>query len=180
MEAAKKRDIEFAHRSVRVVALKTVPEIKLVGVAVGPFEEGEAYSLPYWIAEELEKLETIKIGEENLLSVEQIERLRWLQSTQKSKLLALPPDFYPMAKRLVEKLSEKTDAAGMKAHERARHTLQDIVDMRTAVLVGLAVAMLEIKPENFTPEEDAIYEHLREFMKQWKQYFDPCLAPQNI
>jgi len=170
MESIKKHEVEFANKMVRTVALKTAPEMRLVGYSVGPFEEGQTCELPLWIAEELEKIDVVKIGEENVMNVEQLEKLRWLQSTQKgSKLLALPPDFYPMVKHLIRRLSEKVDLAELKNYERALHSFEDLVDVRGAIIVGLAMAGSEELPENLTVEEKEAYEQLRNFIRSWKQ-----------
>jgi hypothetical protein len=46
----KKLDFCFENVPVRVIADRNHPEIKLAGLSVGPFEEGNEYEVYYWIA----------------------------------------------------------------------------------------------------------------------------------
>ncbi len=48
-----KLDFCFENLLVRVIADKNYPEIQLVGLSVGPLEEGNDYEIYYWIAQEL-------------------------------------------------------------------------------------------------------------------------------
>ena len=42
-------DFRFENSLVKAVANKNYPEIKLAGLTVGPFEEGNEYEIYYWI-----------------------------------------------------------------------------------------------------------------------------------
>lgn len=48
-------DFSYEHSPVKIIANRNIPEIKLPGIDVGPFEEGNEYEIQFWIAKELEK-----------------------------------------------------------------------------------------------------------------------------
>jgi len=172
MSLLRRFDVEFLNTPVRAIALKNSPEIVLVGLIVGPFREGESYNLYYWIAENLEKEGIIKIGEENVLALEQLEKLRWLQSTQKGgALLLLPSMFYSMAKRLVIHLSESSEPINIQRGERATKALQDLVNLRMAIIVRGALSGLAKPPANQTPEEESLYWELHRNIGEHKKAF---------
>ena len=166
------RDLQFAflNTKVRVVALKEVPEIQLVGFTVGPFTTGEEYEIYYWVAEELEKEGMVKICEEAVLTVEQVEKLRLIQSIQKGlKLISLPTNFYCMARRLLTRLRSDQTLEGLKKYERAKRALDDLISMRLAILVQLALLDLPKPPEELDEAEKVLYLKIRELNIQWKK-----------
>ncbi|RLI20993.1 hypothetical protein DRO45_02945 [Candidatus Bathyarchaeota archaeon] len=55
MLTIKNLDFNFENSPVKVIANRNCPEIKLAGLTVGPFEEGNEYEVRYWIARELVK-----------------------------------------------------------------------------------------------------------------------------
>lgn len=172
MSLLRRFDVEFLNTPVRVTALRNSPEIVLVGLIVGPFREGEIYNLYYWIAEKLEKEGIIKIGEENVLTLEQLEKLRWLQSTQKGGvLLPLPPMFYFMAKRLVIRLSKSSESLDVQRGERATKALQDLVSLRMAIIVRGALSGIVKPPANQTSEEESLYLELHRTISEYKKAF---------
>jgi hypothetical protein len=172
MSLLRRFDVEFLNTLVRVIALRNSPEIVLVGLIVGPFREGEIYNLYYWIAENLEKEGILKIGEEKVLTLEQLEKLRFLQSTQKGgALLPLPSMFYPMAKRLVIRLSESTEPTNIRKGERAAKSIQDLVNLRLAIIVRGALSGLAKPAANQTPEEESLYWELHRSIGEHKKAF---------
>lgn len=170
MSAQRRFDYEFLNTAVRVIALRDFPETPLAGLVVGPFKEGETYMVYYWVAEGLEKEGVVKIGEESVLTLEQLERLRWLQSTQGANaLLPLPTHFYQMAKRLVAKLLDSEDPAKAQAGERAARALQDLANLRTAIIVRRALSEFAKPPANQTPEEETLYWELHKSIDEHKK-----------
>jgi hypothetical protein len=158
---------EFLNRRVRVVTLKSVPETNLVGMVVGPFGEGETLDLEYWIAEKLEDEGLAKIGDENSLTIEHIEKIGWMQSVQKNKkLVLLPPNFYQLTKRLVERLSRKASLADLKIYEKTFKVFQEIISMRRSTIVTFVLT--GGKPENLAEEEEILYERAAELLQRWR------------
>ena len=102
----KEVDFIFENSLIKIVALKQLSEIKLVGLKVGPFEEGNEYEVRFWIAQELSKAGIARIKEAHLSGVT-LYRIQWKERLQPiGEFSTLPQDFYPRLRRLLEYLKE--------------------------------------------------------------------------
>ena len=59
-------DFSFEHSLVKIIVNRNCPEIKLAGLNIGPFEEGNEYEVPFWIAQELEKAGIARFVKKNV------------------------------------------------------------------------------------------------------------------
>ena len=46
-------DFRFENSRVKIIANRNYPEMKLAGLNIGPFQEGNEYEVYYWVAQEL-------------------------------------------------------------------------------------------------------------------------------
>jgi len=67
--AIRKLDFHFENSPRRIVANRNCPEINLVGLSIGPLEEGNDYEIHYWVAAELEKSGIAHFREDEKLSM---------------------------------------------------------------------------------------------------------------
>lgn len=167
-------DLIFEHSLVKVIASRNSPEIKLVGLNVGPFEEGNIYEVPFWIAEELEKSGIIRFREEDCLDAKKLFKIHWTERTQiASQISKLPEDFYPKLRRYLIELKKASAKSPEKLmeYEKSRHVARDIVNARLKKIVSLATANFAQSEQilkNLTDEERLIYEQLHELIYKWK------------
>ncbi|MEM3695292.1 MAG: hypothetical protein QXJ11_04970 [Candidatus Bathyarchaeia archaeon] len=167
-------DFEFENLPVKVIANRNCPEIKLVGLNVGPFEEGNVYEAPFWVAKELEKAGIVRFREEELLDSRRIYKIQWMERVQTpSQISKLPENFYPKLRRyLVElkKVSAKSPEK-MREYEKSMQVVRDMINARLKKIVALATAnfgQTEQILKNLTFEERLIYERLRKLIHGWK------------
>ena len=52
---------------VKIVANRNCPEIKLAGLTVGPFDEGNEYEVYFWVAKELASAGMVHFREDDVL-----------------------------------------------------------------------------------------------------------------
>ncbi|MEM2387253.1 MAG: hypothetical protein QXO50_04485, partial [Candidatus Bathyarchaeia archaeon] len=70
-------DFMFENSPVKVVANRNYPEIKLAGLTVGPFHEGNEYEILYWVARELERFGVVRFRSEELLDSAKLSKIHW-------------------------------------------------------------------------------------------------------
>lgn len=164
----------FENSPVKVAANRNCPEIKLSGLTVGPFEEGNVYEVQFWIAQELEKAGVVRFREEEILDAKKIYKIQWMERVQTpSQISKLPEDFYPKMRRYLAEL-KKTSAKSpekMREYEKSRQVIRDIINARLKKIVSLATAnfgQTEQILKNLTREERLIYERLRKLIHNWK------------
>jgi len=68
-------DFVFENTPVRVMCNRNCPEIQLVGLKLGPFEEGKEYEIQYWIANELERAGIARFRDEELLDTRKLDKI---------------------------------------------------------------------------------------------------------
>ncbi|MEM4703538.1 MAG: hypothetical protein QXJ02_00490 [Candidatus Bathyarchaeia archaeon] len=168
-------EIDFAFENVptRIVANRNQPEIKIAGLAVGPFEEGNEYETYYWVAVELEKFGIVKIREEENL-VARINKIQWTERVQTAgQISKLPEDFYPKLRRCLAELKKDSAKAPEKLleYEKARHLTRDIVNSRLKKIVSIASAPAQTEHafRNFTVEERFLYDKLHALISEWRK-----------
>ncbi len=166
-------DFSFENSLVKVIANRNCPEIKLAGLNVGPFEEGNEYEIPHWIAQELEKSGIARFREEEHLDATKLYKIQWTERVQTAGQIAkVPENFYPKLRRYSIWLKEEAAKSPekMREYEKAKHLTRDIVNSRLKKLVSLASAPAQTEQvlKNFTDEERFLYEKLYKLIHGWR------------
>jgi hypothetical protein len=172
-------DFCFEHAPVKIIANRSCPEIKLAGLNVGPFEEGNDYELPFWVAQELEKAGIARFREEELLDTARFYKIQWTERVQTvGQISKLPENFYPKLRRYLAKLKEEASKTPekLREYEKSGHVTQDIVNSRVKKIVSLASAppQTEQALNNLTSEERFLYEQLNRLIHGWKTEILEC------
>jgi hypothetical protein len=172
-KSIKKSDFHFENSLVRIIANRNCPEIKLVGLDIGPLEEGNEYEVHHWIALELEKSGVAHFREEEQLDGAKLNKIQWTERVQTpGQISKLPEDFYPKLRRCLAELKQEVgkNPEKMREYERVRHLTQDIVNSRLKKIVSIASgpAQTENTLRNLTGEEKFLHEQLYKLINQWK------------
>ena len=169
------RDFDFAfeNSTVRVVANRSLAEIRLAGLSVGPFEEGNEYEIHYWIARELEKAGIAHFREEEQLDSTKLFKIQWKERAQTAgQISRLPDDFYPKLRRHLAELKEQSVKAPekMREYETFRSLSHDIVNSRLRKIVSLASAPTHTEQliKNLTGEERFLHNKLSSRIHDWR------------
>jgi uncharacterized secreted protein with C-terminal beta-propeller domain len=163
----------FENKPVKIFTNRNCPEIQLVGVKVGPFEEGKEYEVPYWIAKELERAGIARIREEELLDAVKLHKISWKESIQQARQVSpLDEDFYPRLRRYLVALKRKavSNPEKMREYEKATRLARDIVNCRLRKIVSLASfpAQTNQTLNNLALEERILYHRLNTIINEWK------------
>jgi len=166
-------DFNFENATVRIIANRNCPEIKLGGLTVGPFEEGNEYEVYYWVAIELQKAGIAHFREEERLDAAKLNKIQWTERIQTpGQISKMPDDFYPKLRRCLEELKEEItrDPEKMREYERVRHLTQDIINSRLKKIVSIASAPAQTENtlRNLTSEEKFLYGQLYKLISRWK------------
>lgn len=161
----------FENRTVRVIALRSMPKISLVGISVGPFEEKREYEVKFWVARALEEESIAKIQDPIWDVASSLPKIHFTEK-RKPTPTPLPSDFYQKAALLLKHLKATSKRGGEEIleYERARKLLQAIINIRVNKIIDLAL----IQPpdmqtlKNLTPEEKALYESIKKVIAEWK------------
>jgi len=172
-------DFSFEHSLVKIIANRNCPEIKLAGLNIGPFEEGNEYEVMYWIAQELEKAGIARFREDERLDSTKLYKIQWTERVQTAgQIYKLPENFYPKIRRYLMELKEEASKAPekLREYEKSGHLTQDIVNSRLKKIVSLASAppQTEQTLKNFTSEERFLYEQLNKLIHEWKTQILEC------
>lgn len=163
----------FENKPVKIFTNRNCPEIQLVGMKVGPFEEGKEYEVPYWIAKELERAGIARIREEELLDAVKLHKISWKESIQQARQVSpLDEDFYPRLRRYLVTLKRKavSNPEKMREYEKATRLARDIVNCRLRKIVSLASfpAQTNQTLNNLALEERILYHRLNTIINEWK------------
>lgn len=166
-------DFVFENSPVRIVASKNCPEIKLAGLSVGPFEEGNEYEVCHWAASELVRFGMAHFQAEDELDGGKLGKIQWTERVQASgQISKLPEGFYPKLRRCLAELREgvANNPEKMREYERAGQLTRDIVNSRLKKIVSIASApaQTESRLRDFTGEERLLYEQLFSIINHWK------------
>jgi len=167
------QDFCFENSSVKIIANRNCPEIKLGGLSVGPLEEGNEYEVCYWIAFELEKSGIAHFSQEEQVDAAKLNKIQWTERIQSpGQISSLPENFYPKVRRYLTKLKEEIakEPEKIREYERVRQLAQDIVNSRLRKIISIASApaQTENSLRNFAEEEKFLYEKLFKLINQWK------------
>lgn len=166
-------DFMFENTPVKILINRNCPEIQLVGVKVGPFEEGKEYEIKYWVAKELERAGIARVREEELLDAVKLHKIFWKESIQQARQVSpLEEDFYPRLRRYLASLKRKaiSNPEKLKEYGKARGLSRDIVNCRLRKIVSLASSPAQTNQilNNLAREERKLYKQLHEIINEWK------------
>ncbi len=166
-------DFSFENSPVRVIANRSCPEIRLAGLTIGPYEEGNDYEISYWIASELVRLGIAHYRSEDLLDAARLSKIQWTERVQTSgQMSKLPEGFYPKLRRYLSEIREgmANSPEKMREYERADHLSRDVVNSRLKKIVSLASAPAQTEGSlrNLTAEERFFYDRLFKIINIWK------------
>ncbi len=166
-------DFMFENKPVRILINRNCPEIQLVGVKVGPFDEGKEYEVRYWIAQELVHAGIARLNEEELLDAVKLHKISWKESIQRTRQVSpLEEDFYPRLRRYLIILKRKAvgNPEKMREYEKAIRLSRDIVNCRLGKIVSLASSPPQTNQTlaNLAQEERELYKQLYEIINEWK------------
>jgi hypothetical protein len=166
-------DFTFENSSVKVIANRNCPEIKLAGLNVGPFDEGNEYEIKYWIAIELQKFGVVRLREEEILDAAKIYKIQWKERAQTAGQVAnLPDDFYSKFRRFLAESKKEASSQPEKTreYEKTKQLACDIVNSRVKKIVSLASAPAQTEQtlKNFTSEERFLYQELYKVISEWR------------
>jgi len=171
----KLQDIDFCYENTRVkiIANRNYPELKLAGVSVGPFQEGNEYDVYYWIAEELAQTGIVHFREEDNLDPTKLAKVQWKERIQVAgQISELPPDFYPKLRRYLKTAKQEVAKQPYKIqeYEKAKSLALDIVNSRLKKIVTLSSGPVQGEQilGKLTTEERLIYMQLGKIVNQWR------------
>lgn len=169
----KNLDFSFEHSPARIVANRNCPEIKLAGLTVGPFEEGNEYETFYWVALELDRSGIAHFREDENLGVAKLNKVQWTERVQTpGQISKLPEDFYPKLRRCLADLKREASKSPEKVleHERGKQLTRDIVNSRLRKVVSIASAPAQTEQvlKNLTGEERFLYGQLYTLISDWR------------
>jgi hypothetical protein len=166
-------DFRFENSLVKITADRNYPEIKLAGLSVGPFEEGNEYEVYFWAAQELAEAGVVHFREEDCLEATEIYKVQWKERVQVAgQISELPEDFYPKLRRYLANMKGEIarQPAKVQEHEKAMHLACDIVNARLKKIIALSAgpAQTDQVLKKFTSEERLIYEQLGRIITEWR------------
>lgn len=170
----KDSDFSFENSLVRITANRNCPQIRLAGLTVGPFEEGNDYETYYWAALEFEKAGIARFKGEEQLDAVKLNKVQWTERIQTTGQISKLPDyFYPKLRRRLSELRSEIakDPEKIREYERFRQLTQDIANSRLRKIVSIASAPAQTENtlRNFTGEEKFLYERLYKLISLWRK-----------
>ncbi len=165
-------DFCFENSPIKIIANRNCPEIKLAGLTVGPYDEGNEYETYFWVAKELANNGLVHMREDETLDTNKIYKAQWKEGVQTpGQISELPDNFYPKIRRYITCIKEEALKQPEKHIEcqKAKHLAKDIVNSRLKKIIALASAPTpEHVLKKFTSEEKIIYQQLSQIIHQWK------------
>ena len=166
-------DFSYENSMVKIVANRNCPEIKLAGLTVGPFDEGNEYEVYFWVAKELANSGMVHFREDDILDATKLFKVQWKEGVQTpGQISELSDDFYPKLRRFISDLKDQASKRSEKYQEydRAKQLARDIVNSRLKKIVALSSAPTQSEQvlKKFTSEEKILYEQLVKIISEWK------------
>lgn len=166
-------DFMFENSPVRVIANRSLPEVKLVGLTIGPFEEGGQYEVPYWVAFKLEKAGVARFRSEDSFDPLKLYKIQWKERLQAAgQLSEFPRDFYPKLRRYLSQTREEIvrNPEKMREYEKAKYLATDIVNLRLKKILSLASTPATSAQiiKSLTEEEKILYEKISHLIEEWR------------
>ena len=173
--AAKICTLDFCYENslVKIIANRTCPEIKLAGLTVGPFDEGNEYEVYFWVAKELATAGMVHFREEDVLDSIKLFKVQWKEGVQiPGQISELPDDFYPKLRRYVATLKDEISRQPEQINEfqRTQHLAKDIVNSRLKKIVSLSAAPSQSDQviKKLSSEEKILFDQLVKIISNWK------------
>ena len=172
-------DFCFENSPVKIVANRNFAELKLAGLTVGPFDEGNEYEVYYWIAKELAASGIVHLREDEVLDASKIFKVQWKEGVQiPGQISDVPDDFYPKLRRYLAQVKEEIvkHPEKLQEYEKAKHLARDIINSRLKKIVALSSAPTQTEQllKKLTSEEKLIYEQLGKIITTWKTQILEC------
>lgn len=167
-------EFEFLNSRARVQATCDYEAIRLPGLVLGPFKEGERYTMPLWAALELARKGIVSFIEPPELDSEELMKVH----TRETRLAAglaeeLPEDFYPRLRRLLSKLEHEArrDPSKLVELRRWEGMAKDIVNARLKKIVSTASSMAKSSrvKRYLTPEEQVVFDLVGRIADTWRK-----------
>ena len=157
---------------VKIIANRNCPEIKLAGLSVGPFDEGNEYEVYFWVAKELATAGMVHFREDDLLDSTKLYKVQWKEGVQiPGQISELPEEFYPKLRRYLVTLKEEaTQPEKITEYQKTQHLAKDIVNSRLRKIVALSTTPGQSDQvlKKFSNEEKILYEELVKLISEWK------------
>ncbi|MEM2936707.1 MAG: hypothetical protein QW231_05985 [Candidatus Bathyarchaeia archaeon] len=175
LTSIKGADFEFENATVRVVAVRSCPEVGLAGLEIGPFEEGREYEVRFWVARELEKAGIARFREEERLDSVMLYKIHWKERVQPLKRVSsLPENFYPKLRRYLADLKSEAarSAEKMREYEKVVKLSNDVISTRLNKIVSLSASPVEVNEvlQSLALEERILYDRLHEIISEWRSH----------
>jgi hypothetical protein len=166
-------DFRFDNSRVKVIANRNYPEMKLAGLSIGPFQEGNEYDVYQWIAKELAQAGIVHLREEDILDATKLAKVQWKERIQVAgQISELPEDFYPKLRMYLAQLKQEISKQPQKVNEfeRARSLALDIVNSRLKKIITLSSGPMQREQiiQKLTAEEKLIFMQLGKIVSQWR------------
>ena len=165
-------DFSYENSLVKIVANRNCPEIKLAGLTVGPFDEGNEYEVYFWVAKELATAGMVHFREDDVLDATKLFKVQWKEGVQiPGQISELPEDFYPKLRRFIADLKDQASKPEKyQEHFKAKQLARDIVNSRLKKIVALSSAPAQTDQvlKKLTSEEKILFEQLVKIISQWK------------
>ncbi len=176
--AAKIGILDFCYENsmVKIVANRNCPEIKLAGLTVGPFDEGNEYDVYLWVGKELTSAGTAHFREDDVSDMTKLNQTHYREGSQQvpGQITQLPEEFYPRLRRFIADLklnaSKEPESEKYQEYNRAKYIARDIVNSRLKKIISLASAPKQTDQvlNRMTSEERILYEQLLKLIAEWK------------
>ena len=172
-------DFRFENSLVNIIANRNYPEIKLAGLNLGPFEQGNEYEIYFWAAQELAAAGVAHFREEDSLGATEIYKVQWKERVQiAGQISELTEDFYPKLRRYLANMKDEMARRPEKVreYEKATHLACDIVNARLKKIIALSAGPTQNDQvlKKFTDEERLIYEQLGKIIAEWRTQILEC------
>ena len=165
-------DFCYENSLVRIVANRNCPGIKLAGLTVGPFDEGNEYEVYFWVAKDLANAGMVHFREDDVLDSTKLFKVQWREGVQiPGQITELPDDFYPKLRRYLAALKEEAkQPEKINEYQKTQHLAKDVVNSRLKKIVALSGApgQGEQVVKKFSSEEKILYEQLVKIISEWK------------
>jgi hypothetical protein len=160
---------------IKIVANRNCPEIKLAGLTVGPFDEGNEYEVYFWVGRELAAQGMVHFREDDVLDSTKLFKAQWKEGVQiPGQIAELPEDFYPKLRRFITDLKleakQQPESEKYQEYNRTKQLARDIVNSRLKKIVALSSAPAQTDQvlKKLTAEERTLYEQLLKIISEWK------------
>ena len=160
---------------VKIVANRNCPEIKLAGLTVGPFDEGNEYEIYFWVAKELASAGMVHFREDDILDATRLFKAQWKEGVQiPGQISELQSDFYPKLRRflldLKDQATQTQEPEKFQEYDRTKQLARDIVNSRLKKIVALSAAPSQGEQvlKKLTTEEKIVYDQLVKIISEWK------------